>query len=740
MNVMTLNDLPSSQILTGDRALGSDDPDRLGFEVIAERLATALVSHATDAGMVIGINGSWGSGKSSLLGLMELKLAKLKDSKRPTVVHFRPWLVGNRDALLTSFMASLSSAIAGVQYQRGDASASSILKAKEAAETARRYATYLSKAGDVFELAGEAWGPLKWIGKGVKALGAASKKSEQPTSLSKLKDKLTDELRGLGHRFLVTIDDVDRLEPAEMMEVLRLVRSVADFPNVIYVLCYDGEVLAEGVRNAGNITDGHAFLEKIVQLTVMVPSPEAFQLRQWFFKELSKFAQAKTEDELSRLKSVVDYEGGKQLKTPRAVTKALDSIRFLVTALGREAYDLADLVWIQLIKDGEPRLYRWIEEYSIEASIKSIGVGSISETAAARGLAALSKAVHEEYFHDLHYRHFFAEQLPGVETNFGEDGAAFAIFAKVGKSDRDTAILKRRLASPDHYRLYFALGEPLHAIKQVEFDAFWAGASAGIQQASDAFMELHRQPISDAMGKGDILLERLNGVPAESFVAEQATTILGALANCMDDAFRYRPFDRFGIFSIWDRAERIVPTLLNRSPDRRLAIVESVFTQGKALGWLTSLFRQDTFAQGRFGDRRRPESEWLFTAQELDVITATMLARYQRMTIDEVLNTPDTIGLLFAWRQGGDEDGPRQLVEAAVHTDEGLMDMLHRMANPVVSTRGSYEVLKRDHLEPFMDFDGAKARIEALAISAATPETRDAAGLILRAFQNGEGT
>lgn len=715
-----------------------DEPDLLGFDVIAERLATALMSHVTEAGMVVGINGSWGSGKSSLLGLTERKLAKLPESQRPTIIHFRPWLVGNREALLTSFMAAISDGISRVEYDRGDATALSIEKAKRASDTARKYAKHLSKAGDMIELAGEVWGPLKWVAKAAKAASKASEKDKEPKSLSDLKDKLTRELKELGHRFIVTIDDVDRLEPVEIMEVLRLVRSVADFPNVVYLLCFDGEVLAEGVKSAGNISNGHTFLEKIIQLTIMVPSPEAFQLRQWFFSELSKFAQARTEEGLSRLKSVVDNEGGKQLKTPRSVTKVLDSIRFLITALSGQRYDLADLVWLQLIKDGEPKLYRWIEDYSIEAATKSIGVGSISETAVARSLDALIKSVEDGYFHDLHYRHFFAEQLPGVDPSFQQDGDIFTIFTKVDRVERDAAISKHRLASPDHYRLYFALSEPSHAIRQAEFDAFWAATAAGIEPSSLAFMELHRKPISDAMGKGDILLERLKAVRTDSFTVEQATIILRMLADCMDDAYLERPFDKFGVISIWDRAERLVPILLERNPDQRLQIIEAMFGEGKAIGWLTSLFRRDTFAQGRFGERRRPESEWFFTAQELDAITAIMLGRYQHMTIDEVLKTPDAISLLFAWRQGGDEDGPRQLIGDAVQADDGLMDILHRMAHPVWSTRGAYEVLKRNHLEPFLDFDAAKGRVQALADHAASSETRAEAKIILQAFINSE--
>src|SRR5271156_3225246 len=115
-------------------------------------------------------------------------------------------------------------------------------------------------------------------GAGLKAFGEASDEGPKSPQLSELKDKLVRSLRELGHRFVITIDDVDRLEPAEVIEILRLLRSVVDLPNVIYLLCYESDTLAHSIETAVGVKSGHPYLEKIVQLTVMVPRPEPFQL------------------------------------------------------------------------------------------------------------------------------------------------------------------------------------------------------------------------------------------------------------------------------------------------------------------------------------------------------------------------------------------------------------------------------------------------------------------------------
>jgi hypothetical protein len=699
----------------GDRVLSSGDEDKLGFREVAKRIATSLVDRAPEDGLVIGVEGTWGSGKSSLLFLIGDELGKLPEDRKPTVVNFRPWLVGNRDALITNLFSELSGQLDQVALNAGDATRISVAKAKEAGKALRQFMSALSKAGSAIEVTGDAsgLGLVKWFGKVFKAVGEGLGKEPVPPQLSELKDKLAKSLRELGHRFIITIDDVDRLEPAEVIEILRLVRSVVDLPNVIYLLCYDSSILAHSIQKAAGVESGQSYLEKIVQLTVMVPKPEPLQLRQWFSDELHLIASAKDEDELSRLKLVIDNEGGRQLRTPRSVVRALDAVRFFWPPLREAEADLADLVWLQLIKDGNPELYRWIEEYCATAAVISLGTARVDEVEKARELAALLATVAGGHFDDFNYRYYFAEQLPGVEI---DDGTGFKIFERVSDLDRDEAIRKRRLGSPDHYRLYFALAGPSHALTQDNFTSMWAAAETGVDQAGSALLRLYDENAAGSLTKADLLLDRIRSGAYEVLAPRQCENLLFALSQVMDEAYRLHPFDQFWVSSLWDRAERLIAILLSRlEPARRAAVVNAMFSEGAAIGWLTSLFRHETFAHGRYGDRLRPEERWLFTNPELDRITELTLGRYRAMSASEVLGCPDPISLLFAWRQGGDEEGPRRLVEANTVSDEGLVETLETLTSTITaSDRGNFDVLKKENLAPFMDYANVKQRIHAL--------------------------
>ena len=81
----------------GDRALSSGDKDKLGFREVARRIATSLVDRASEDGLVIGVDGAWGSGKSSLLFLIGDELGKLAKDRELTASGIR----GLRPGLLS---------------------------------------------------------------------------------------------------------------------------------------------------------------------------------------------------------------------------------------------------------------------------------------------------------------------------------------------------------------------------------------------------------------------------------------------------------------------------------------------------------------------------------------------------------------------------------------------------------------------------------------------------------------
>jgi predicted KAP-like P-loop ATPase len=114
-HVWQLGDAPDA---TQDRPIEQESDDLLDRGPFVASLARALVRDFRDqngkllgrksTGFVVGLTGSWGLGKSSVLQLLALHLGS---QEKVVVAYFNPWLFKGRDELLKAFFNSLREAM-----------------------------------------------------------------------------------------------------------------------------------------------------------------------------------------------------------------------------------------------------------------------------------------------------------------------------------------------------------------------------------------------------------------------------------------------------------------------------------------------------------------------------------------------------------------------------------------------------------------------------------------------------
>lgn len=68
---------------------------------------------------------------------------------------------------------------------------------------------------------------------------AGQKVEKRTKDLQESKDQIIEKLKDEKMKIIVSIDDIDRLSEEEIVAVFQLVKSLADFPNTIYVLAFD---------------------------------------------------------------------------------------------------------------------------------------------------------------------------------------------------------------------------------------------------------------------------------------------------------------------------------------------------------------------------------------------------------------------------------------------------------------------------------------------------------------------
>lgn len=239
--------------------------DAYGFAGFAKNLANAIRVTPSPHGLVMAIHGPWGAGKSSLLNLVKFELRTIRENACPIIIDFNPWWFNGRDHLAAQLLAQFGTSL------RNESDV--LLKI---GELIAEYSGALSKAVALST-------GTPWIDKPVNALLKLLKR--KPKEVPQLKAEIAKLLQTSKRRVLFIIDDLDRLTPDEIREVFKVVKALADFPNVIYLLSFDKLVVAEALAKSLGV-NGSAYLEKIVQASFTLPSVDSTRLQSKLFAEL----------------------------------------------------------------------------------------------------------------------------------------------------------------------------------------------------------------------------------------------------------------------------------------------------------------------------------------------------------------------------------------------------------------------------------------------------------------------
>jgi hypothetical protein len=265
--------LPELAKASPERPILEASQDALERGRFVERLASALIGRNTAqaTGIVLGLTGSWGSGKSSLLNLLAAHIQE--KYPQAVLVRFDPWLISGRNDLIMEFIGEL---LAAVSLKGG---------------TGRDYLNLTRTLIDYGVRLSPALKYIPHVGPHLKEdLEAAKKIFEGRDSVTSLRKKLLKQLTVFPHPIVVLIDELDRVESEEIRTVAQLVRSVADFPGISYLLAYDRERVAQALGD-GDLERGQAYLEKIVQLQIPLPVTFAEELAKLLRSELARMTE-----------------------------------------------------------------------------------------------------------------------------------------------------------------------------------------------------------------------------------------------------------------------------------------------------------------------------------------------------------------------------------------------------------------------------------------------------------------
>lgn len=342
-----------------DHPVDSVSGDLFRRSEFALRLASLIKNRVDKESVVIGINGKWGEGKTTVLNFIA---EDLKSSYPNTIViKFNPWRFSEESKLLDIFFTTISKDLSNsLNSEEKKAGMSS----HERKEDIKRMADILGEYGDAIS---EIPFPVtNWLGKIVKATA----KKVSATELEEKKKNLSDLISKYKRKIVVIIDDIDRLSKDEVYSIFRLVKLSGDFNHFVYLLAYDEEMVSAAIGHRfgdGDKAAGRSFLEKIVQIPVKLPEIT--------FQDLNRFFAVSFEKILNDNKIVIDQQTKRRfdavfastlvfnLDSPRKVIRYCNALQVAIPLMQGET-NFTDLVLFEGIKIFFPKQYEFIRDNS----------------------------------------------------------------------------------------------------------------------------------------------------------------------------------------------------------------------------------------------------------------------------------------------------------------------------------------------------------------------------------------
>ncbi len=347
--------------LDSDRPRTSIADDRLGFEAFARAVARSLHGLAPVDGFVAAIHGAWGSGKTSAVN-MTLEALEQLGGEPTLIVRFNPWWFSGQENLIGAFFSEVTASLSGRISESVVDGFKAVARKSGAAKELLGAGLSLLPGGAVLKLLADA------------GIGLAVDWADDELSLDERRQKLRDALKNEGKRILVVIDDVDRLPADEARQIFRLVKSVADLPNVVYLLVFDREIARRALAQEADAS-GPEWLEKIVQASFDLPPPHERDLQDLFLQQLSQIVGNSPPIDPGRWPDVFHKAVAPWLRTPRDAARLSNAVAVVWPVVSDEV-DLGDLVAIETLRLFEPKIYDLIRCNPSEVTgLRSEGLG-----------------------------------------------------------------------------------------------------------------------------------------------------------------------------------------------------------------------------------------------------------------------------------------------------------------------------------------------------------------------------
>lgn len=296
--------------------------DLLNFKVVADT-AAQMIKDGNGQPVSIGVSGSWGVGKSSLVQMIGESLKSLDGGKNYIFINFNAWLYQGYDDARMALLQKVADKI----MEESEARKTCVDKAKEFIKRINwlRTAKFMAPVATGIITGGAVAGPVgSFIGAVSGLLGQSEMPSQEdlikikesynqiapdlqkllndkeeksvPKEIEALRSLFQELLKKLELTLIVLVDDLDRCLPNTAISTLEAMRLLLLVPQTAFIIAADEQMIRNAVRSHfGNIDLSDelvtSYFDKLIQIPLRVPRLGANEVKGYLILLLADLAQ-----------------------------------------------------------------------------------------------------------------------------------------------------------------------------------------------------------------------------------------------------------------------------------------------------------------------------------------------------------------------------------------------------------------------------------------------------------------
>ena len=309
-----------------DKPIAKLEQDSLNIQKYANSLSKFIRN--SDTPITIGLQGEWGTGKTSLMSLLLENFNE--DGKEREIAT--SWVNTWEYSLFKGASETTPAVLSGMLEKLRDEN-SDIWTIKDvAADKVKKATKFLSGlANQVIE---------KQTGMNVKEANKNAKTEKNVAHIVEVKNliasiinELIEHSKNKIQKVVFFVDDLDRIPPTDAVEVLESLKNIFDIPKCVFILAIDYDVVVKGLeskfgkKTKENEREFRSFFDKIIQVPFTMPVG-AYDITTFLKTKLNDLGveQVFIEASIGQITKIVRYTIG---NNPRSLKRYLNTFSLI---------------------------------------------------------------------------------------------------------------------------------------------------------------------------------------------------------------------------------------------------------------------------------------------------------------------------------------------------------------------------------------------------------------------------